>query len=49
MLTINAKQRERARSYIVEPWPLMLGLALAAVAISFRYSERLQKDTEGLV
>ena len=30
-------------------WPLFLGLALATVAIAFRYSERLQRDTEGLV
>ena len=30
-------------------WPLLLGLALAAVAIAFRYSERLQRDTEGLI
>jgi hypothetical protein len=30
-------------------WPLFLGLALAAVAIAFRRSERLQRDTEGLV
>lgn len=30
-------------------WPIMLGLALAAVAAAFRYGERLQRDTEGLV
>ncbi|MBB5633332.1 hypothetical protein BKA04_001555 [Cryobacterium mesophilum] len=33
----------------IDFWPLFLGLALAAVAIAFRYSERLQRDTEGLV
>lgn len=33
----------------LEFWPLLLGLALAVVAIAFRYSERLQRDTEGLV
>lgn len=33
----------------LEFWPLYLGLALAAVAIAFRQSERLQRDTEGLV
>lgn len=33
----------------VDFWPLFLGLALAAVAIAFRYSERLQRDTDGLV
>lgn len=33
----------------VEFWPLFLGLALAAVAIAFRHSERLQRDTEGLI
>lgn len=36
-------------SFQIEFWPLLLGLALAAVAIAFRYSERLQRDTEGLV
>lgn len=36
-------------NFQVEFWPLFLGLALAAVAIAFRYSERLQKDSEGLV
>jgi hypothetical protein len=33
----------------IDFWPLFLGLALAALAIAFRYSERLQRDTEGLV
>lgn len=33
----------------LEFWPLLLGLVLAAVAVAFRYSERLQKETEGLV
>jgi hypothetical protein len=33
----------------VDFWPLFLGLALAAVALAFRYGERLQRDTEGLV
>lgn len=33
----------------IDFWPLFLGLALAAVATAFRYSERLQRDTEGLV
>ncbi|WP_403022664.1 hypothetical protein [Salinibacterium sp. GXW1014] len=30
-------------------WPLLLGLALAAVAFAFRRAERLQDDTKGLV
>ncbi|MCW4385393.1 hypothetical protein OH146_06355 [Salinibacterium sp. SYSU T00001] len=30
-------------------WPILLGLALAAVAFAFRRGERLQRDTEGLV
>jgi hypothetical protein len=29
--------------------PLLIGLALVAVASAFRYAERLQRDTEGLV
>lgn len=33
----------------VDVWPVLVGLALAAVAIAFRYIERLQKDVEGLV
>jgi len=33
----------------IDFWPLLLGLALAVVAAAFRYSERLQRDTEGLV
>ncbi|MEO6942184.1 MAG: hypothetical protein ABI238_05510 [Terrimesophilobacter sp.] len=40
---------EPSFSFNVNFLPLLLGLALAAVAIAFRYSERLQKDTEGLV
>lgn len=32
----------------LEFWPLFIGLALAAVAAAFRYSERLQNDTERL-
>ena len=36
-------------SFQVETWPIVIGLALAAIAIAFRYSERLQKDSEGLV
>lgn len=40
---------EPSLGFTIEFWPLFLGLALAAVAIAFRYSERLQKDTEGLV
>lgn len=30
-------------------WPLLLGLALAAVGLAFRRAERLQRDTQGLV
>ncbi|MDO5735087.1 MAG: hypothetical protein Q4P15_01280 [Propionibacteriaceae bacterium] len=33
----------------VELWPLLLALALAAISVAFRYSERLQEDSEGLV
>lgn len=40
---------EPAMGFTVEVWPLLLGIALAAVAVAFRYSERLQKDSEGLV
>lgn len=36
-------------SFQVNGLPIVVGLALAAVAIAFRYSERLQKETEGLV
>ena len=36
-------------SFQIEVWPILAGLALAAVALAFRYSERLQKDAEGLV
>lgn len=33
----------------IEFWPIFLGLALLAVAAAFRQSERMQRDTEGLV
>lgn len=36
-------------SFQLEFWPLLLGLALTTVAVAFRRSERLQRDTEGLV
>ncbi len=35
--------------FTLEFWPLFLALPLVAVAIAFRYGERLQRDTEGLV
>ncbi|MEO7349880.1 MAG: hypothetical protein ABIW32_08505 [Terrimesophilobacter sp.] len=40
---------ESAFGFHLDFWPLLIGLALAAVAVAFRYSERLQKDTDGLV
>ncbi|SDS09622.1 hypothetical protein [Microterricola viridarii] len=33
----------------IEFWPIFLGLALLAVAAAFRQSERMQRDTVGLV
>lgn len=33
----------------IELWPIFLGLALLAVAAAFRQSERMQRDTVGLV
>lgn len=33
----------------VEFWPIFLALALLAVTAAFRYSGRLQRDTQGLV
>ena len=33
----------------VDFWPVIAGLALFAIAAAFRHSERLQRDTEGLV
>ena len=39
----------QSMGFSVEAWPLLLGLVLAAVAAAFRSSERLQKETEGLV
>ena len=40
---------EPAFGVTVGGWPLIVGFALAAVAVAFRRSERLQRDTEGLV
>jgi hypothetical protein len=40
---------EPSFGFTLEFWPLMLGLALAALAAAFRHGERLQRDTEGLV
>lgn len=36
-------------SVFVDFWPILTGIALAAVAAAFRYAERLQRDTVGLV
>jgi energy-coupling factor transporter transmembrane protein EcfT len=33
----------------IDLWPLLLGLALAAVGLAFRRAERLQRDAQGLV
>lgn len=33
----------------IEFWPILTGMALAAVAAAFRHGERLQRDTVGLV
>ena len=35
--------------WIVEFWPIWVGLALFAVSAAFRSGERLQRDTEGLI
>jgi hypothetical protein len=36
-------------NWSVDFWPIGVGLALLALSAAFRYGERLQKDTEGLV
>ena len=33
----------------LDPWPVLPFLGLGAIAAAFRYAERLQRDTEGLV
>lgn len=33
----------------VDFWPIWVGLALLALAAAFRYGQRLQKDTDGLI
>lgn len=40
---------EAGLSISLDFWPVMVGLALAAVSIAFRHGSRLQHDTEGLV
>lgn len=35
--------------FTIDFWPIATGLALAAVAAAFRYGERLQRDTTGLI
>jgi hypothetical protein len=35
--------------FTLDFWPILLGLALAALAAAFRHGERLQRDVEGLV
>lgn len=35
--------------FALDFWPIYFALALLAVAVAFRYSARLQRDTEGLV
>ncbi len=37
------------RQWTVDFWPVWVGLALFAVSAVFRYGQRLQKNTEGLV
>jgi hypothetical protein len=36
-------------AFVFEPLTVTIGLALALVAVAFRFGERLQRDTEGLV
>lgn len=36
-------------AFVFEPLTVTIGLALALVAVAFRYGERLQRDTSGLV
>ena len=38
-----------SRELVVDPTVITVGFAIALVAIAFRYGERLQRDTEGLV
>lgn len=40
---------EPATTLMIDLWPLFPALGLAALAAAFRYAERLQRDTEGLV
>lgn len=48
--TVPGSGLPEATSYMaIDFWPLMVGLALAALAVVFRHGERLQRDTEGLV
>lgn len=36
-------------NFTIDFWPIAAGLALFAISAAFRHSERLQRDTEGLV
>ncbi|WP_193509411.1 hypothetical protein [Cryobacterium sp. BB736] len=38
-----------SRDLVADPTVITVGFAIALVAIAFRYGERLQRDTEGLV
>jgi hypothetical protein len=38
-----------SRGFTFDPAVVTAGLAVALVAVAFRYGERLQRDTEGLV
>ena len=38
-----------SRQLVIDPAPVTVGLAVALVAVVFRFGERLQRDTEGLV
>jgi hypothetical protein len=40
---------EPSPHFTIDFWPLYFALILAALAFAFRYGERLQRDTEGLV
>jgi hypothetical protein len=40
---------EPSLNFTIDFWPLYFALVLAALVFAFRYGERLQRDTEGLV
>jgi hypothetical protein len=49
LTTVYGMPRPGGGSFMIDLWPFGIGIALLAIAAAFRYGERLQKDTEGLV